>query len=449
MGRQGDSLNTVLTYSPYVGAVLEGDQSAFHFGNPGAEIHIGRNFKASLKRSVSNEKYATYEADASIKPDVNTGYIRTASTNINKALYSLQYNADLNKALYIEKATKNAETEFYASLGASGPATGFAALAKLQQYQASVPPGTQGSAAGKVGPLTQIPFIQDVLGVPNEQYWINELFTKVALPQLHAEQPEVDWIAPLLNLRPAQDVQNLEPDFDSHFFEALRTEVPFIIPREYRMRATIDPYNLYADAAARALREGREAKSLLALSALPSSGTIGDPSTTNAAGFPASQNNTKVELEGLFSQFWKDTRLMIDSCVVAPQTFGKYESNFFTKGFAPYANIETWGLVNLPGFKRPIRCAISPFMQEDRFYFFNGRYAFTGEGPQITESWAKPEKNSDAGAWRDYNDIVIFNTNRAGFKVTIENSTPDAEITTIEQARALIAPPADVLENPS
>jgi hypothetical protein len=252
-----------------------------------------------------------------------------------------------------------------------------------------------------------------------------------------------------MNLRPAQDVQNLEPDFDSHFFEALRTEVPFIIPREYRMRATIDPYNLYADAAARALREGREAKSLLALSGLPSNGVIGDPSTSNAAGFPASQNNTKVELEGLFATHWKATRLMIDSCVCAPETFGKYESNFYTKGFAPYANIETWGLVQLPGFKRPIRTAISPFMQEDRFYFFNARYAFTGEGPQVTESWAKPEKNSDAGAWRDYNDIVIFNPTRAGFKVTIQGTTPDAEITTIDQARALIAPPANVLINPS
>jgi len=446
MGKQGDSQNTIVTYSPFVGAVLDGDQSTFVFDNPGAEMHIGEKFQASLKRVVSDATYATYEADASVKPDVNTKYIRTASAQMHKVAYGLQYNADLNKKLYIAKSLLKAKSEFYASLGNSNHASGLAAMAKLAQFQASVPTGTQGSAAGKVGPLTQIPFIQDVLGVPNEQYWINELFTKVALPQLHAEQPEVDWIAPLLNLRPAQDVQNLEPDFASHFFEALRTEVPFIIPREYRMRATIDPYNLYADAAARALREGREAKSLLALSSLPSLGTIGDPSTSNIAGFPASQNNTKVELEALFATHWKDTRLMIDSCVMSPETFGKYESNFYTKGFAPYANVETWGLVNLPGFKRPIRTAISPFMQDDRLYFFNGRYAFTGEGPQVTESWAKPEKNSDAGAWRDYNDITIFNTNRAGFKVTIENTTPGTEITTIELARALIAPPTDVLE---
>ncbi len=446
MGKQGDSNNQTLTYSSYLGNIMEGDQTYTVLDNPGVEMHIAQKFQASIRRTILRDTYATYEADASVRPDVNTGYMRAASDQMHRVVYSSQYNGSLNKQLYMEKQAEHAKQEFYAAMGADGPATGLAGIAKLAQYQASVPPGTQGSAAGKVGPLTQIPFIQDVLGIPNEFYFINELFTKVALPQLHAEQPEVDWIAPLLNLRPAQDVQNLEPDFDSHFFEALRTEVPFIIPREYRMRATIDPYNLYADAAARALREGREAKSLLSLSSLPSSGTIGDPSTSNAAGFPASQNNTKVELEGLFSQFYKDTRLMIDSVVVAPQTFGKYESNFYTKGFAPYANIETWGLVNLPGFKRPIRAAISPFMQEDRFYFFNGRYAFTGEGPQVTESWAKPENNSDAGAWRDYNDIVIFNPQRAGFKVTIEGTTPDAEITTIEQARALIAPPSDVLE---
>ena len=82
------------------------------------------------------------------------------------------------------------------------------------------------------------------------------------------------------------------------------------------------------------------------------------------------------------------------------------------------------------------------------FYFFNGRYAFTGEGPQVTESWAKPEKNSDAGAWRDYNDIVIFNAKRAGFKVLIENTATPDEVTTIDDARALIAPPDGVL-NPN
>lgn len=447
MGKQGDSNNTILTYSSYKNAVFEGDTSNIVLNNPGVDFALAKSYKAALKRVLSKDTYSTFQADYDVKPDPTTGYVRTAAAQAHRLDYKVQFNADLNKQFFIEAQKQKAQNEFFAS-ASSGPAKGYAALMKMQQLEASVPPGQQGSAAQKVGPLTQIPFIQDVLGVPNEQYWMTELLTKVALPQLHAEIPEVDWIAPFMNLRPAQDVQNLEPDFDSHFFEALRTEVPFLIPREYRMRATIDPYNLYADAAARALREGREAKTLLAMSDLPSLGTIGDPSTSNAAGFPASQNNSKVELEGLFAQHWRDTRLLIDSCIIGPETFGKYESNFYTKGFSPYSNIETWGLVNLPGFKRPIRTAISPFMQENRIYFFNSRYAFLGEGPQVTESWAKPEKNSDAGAWRDYNDIVIFNTNRAGFKVTIENTTPDSEITTIDEARALIAPPSDVLEDP-
>ena len=430
-----------MTYSPYKKMLLAGDQSVISMNNPGVEMHLGQHFIASIKR-VLGAKYPTYEASG--KPDPESNYIRTAAGEIHKVSYEVQMNAALNEEAWKAVQHKKAEHEFFASIGTGKSSASL--YATIAQMNASAPPGPQDSATGKVSPLTQIPFIQDVLGIPNEQYWINELFTKVALPQLHAEQPEVDWIAPILNLRPAQDVHNLEPDFDSHFFEALRTEVPFIIPREYRMRATIDPFNLYADAAARALREGREAKSLLSLSFLPSLGTISDPEAANTSGFPASANNTKKEFEGLFSTHWKDTRLLIDSAVIAPQTFVKYESNFYTKGYAPYSDVELWGLVNLPGFKRPIRVAISPFMQEDRFYFFNARYAFTGEGPQVTESWAKPEKNSDAGAWRDYNDIVIFNPERAGFKVTIDGSSPDAEITTIEQARDLIKPPADVLE---
>lgn len=423
---------------------MAGDQSNVVLNNPGVEMHIASSFMASMKRIVQNEKYDTYQA-SEVQPDPKTGYIRTAAGKMFKASYELDdMRLSLKQEAYSANLKAKAEKELYAAMSDGTPA--YNAYAQLQQLNASAPPGAQDSATGKVSPLTQIPFIQDVLGIPNEQYWINELFTKVALPQLHAEQPEVDWIAPLLNLRPAQDVHNLEPDFDSHFFEALRSEVPFLIPREYRMRATIDPFNLYADAAARALREGREAKSLLALSALPSVGTIENPDTANASGFPASANNTKKELEGLFATHWKDTRLQIDSCVVAPQTFVRYESNFYTKGFAPYNDVELWGLVNLPGFKRPIKCAISPFMQEERLYFFNSRYAFTGEGPQVTESWAKPEKNSDAGAWRDYNDIVIFNPERAGFKVTINGSSPAAEITTIELARDLVKPPTDVLQ---
>ena len=64
----------------------------------------------------------------------------------------------------------------------------------------------------------------------------------------------------------------------------------------------------------------------------------------------------------------------------------------------------------------------------------------------VTETWAKPEANSDAGAYRDYIDVRIFNAKRAGFKAVILGTAPEAEITTLTEARDLIKPPVDILE---
>ena len=128
-----------------------------------------------------------------------------------------------------------------------------------------------------------------------------------------------------------------------------------------------------------------------------------------------------------------------------PVNFAQYESNFFTNGWQGYNDISDWGIIQFPGFKRRIRTTISPFCPLDEMYFFNSRFVFTGEGPMVTESWAKPEANSDAGAYRDYIDVRIFNPFRAGFKAKIDSTTP-TEITTLIEARDLIKPRANLLE---
>ncbi len=430
-----------MTYSPYKGIMMEGDHSAYDLSSPGIDSHIYKHYLASMKRTLQGMSSTLPDQYQASDPK---GSYKRSGFGYKQASYKTQYSGGLNQQLVYKIKQKEAEQSFYASLHDGEGYDPTPALALAQSYEASAPPGVQDSATGKVSPLTQIPFIQDVLGIPNEQYFINELFTKVTLPQLHAEIPEVDWVAAQLQLKPTQRLSNEEPDFISHFFDAKRNEVPYLLPREYRFRATIDPLNLYADAAARALREAREALSLLSLSSLNAAADTPDPATDITNGFPAAENNTKQFWEGLMADHWKSFRILIDSCTMSPRTFVTYESNFFTKGFAPYADVEIWGLVNLPGFKRPIRVAVSPFTPDDQIYFFNSRYAYTGEGPQITETWAKPEINSDAGTWRDYVDIVIFNTIRAGFKTKIVGTTPD-EITTLDEARDLVKPPDNVL----
>ena len=443
------------SYVPYLGMSLKGDHSNSFFGMQDAGMYYANQALATIKRdNVIGENPFT----ANTQHDPNSDYKRQEYSLTPKV--QVEFVASLKKQLWIEAQTKKAQRDFIANGGQLPNAAGLPPYiaaqmySKLNPYQASVPPGGADSATAVVGPLTQIPFIQDVLGFPTPEYYINELTTKVALPQLHAEQPETDWGTPNLQLEPTQYVENRRPDFDSHFFLAKRNEFAFIIPREYRYRATIDPYNIYVRQASDGLRQAREALTLLALSGLPDqngggfgigSADIPDMTTDTAGGYPAALNNTKVTFEQLFSNFWKETRGNIDSVVMNPVDFAQYESNFYTNGWQGYNDVSDWGILQLPGFKRRIRTTISPFCPLNEMYFFNSRFVFTGEGPMVTETWAKPEANSDAGAYRDYVDVRIFNAFRAGFKAKIAGSTP-TEITTLIEARDLIKPRANLLE---
>jgi hypothetical protein len=445
------------TFVPKLGMVLKGDHSNSYFGMPDADLYYAG--LADAQMTVSRGDVSTMHMAA--KQDPDSDYKRGYFGNVAKKV-DLEYSAATKKNLWMEAQVKKAKKSFIANGGNLAALQGMPpAIAaqmlgqKLNPYQGSVPPGGNDSAAQVVGPLTQIPFIQDVLGFPTPEYWINDLTTKVALPQLHAEQPETDWGTPNLQLEPTQFVENRRPDFDSHFFLAKRNEFAFIIPREYRYRATIDPYNIYVRQASDGLRQAREALTLLTLSGLPDQKTGGfdpsgvdipDPRTETAGGYPAALNNSKSFYEQLFSNYWHSTRLQIDSVVMHPVDFVNYESNFYTNGWQGYKDVSDWGLIQFPGFKRPLRTAISPFCPQNRAYFFNSRYVFTGEGPMVTETWAKPEANSDAGAYRDYVDVRIFNAKRAGFKAVILGTAAEAEITTLTEARDLIKPPTDLLE---
>lgn len=447
------------TYVPKLGMTLAGDHSNGYFGMQDARAFYANQAIATVKKSRVSDM-----AHVASTNDPNSKYKRQQYSLIPNITF--EYTAALKKQQWIANQQKKAEEEFIMNAGVIPNMNQYMAAAMFKQsqqstlsnpYNASVPPGGADSASAVVGPLTQIPFIQDVLGFPTEEYTINDLTTKQALPQLHAEQPETDWGTPGLQYEPTQFVENRRPDFDSHFFLAKRNEFAFIIPREYRYRATIDPYSIYVRQASDGLRQAREALTLLALSDLPdqnsadsfvnSGNDIFDPADDNAGNFPAAKFNSKVQYEQFFTKFWKQTRGQIDSIVMNPVDFAAYESNFFTNGWQGYQDVSDWGILQMPGIKRRIRVSSSPFCPEKIQYFFNSRFVFTGEGPMVTETWAKPEANSDAGAYRDYVDVRIFNAKRAGFKGKISTlANFDDEITSLTKARELIKPPKDLLE---
>lgn len=430
-----------MTWVPYLAAVVKGDVSHNHFGHHGVEDLYAPSMLATASPGTVTMPFVAG------KRDPESGYARrqyAASVDDGEGV-RFEFTAALKKELMGRAAEYRARNAALQS-GIARP------------FSASVPPGGDTPASQVVGPLTQIPFVMRVLGMPFENYFIQLLFTKIALQQLHAEIPETDWIAANLQLEETQYVENRRPNFDSHFFLAKRNEVAFVIPREYRMRATIDPFPTYVKTAGIALREAREALALLALSKLPNMNggalftnneNIPDPQADASGGWPAAANNSIAFYERIFAAYYTATRRQIDSIVMHPEDFFNYETNFFSQGFGKYPSAEEWGLVQFPGSRVRRRCAISPFCPRGVAYFFDSSFVFAGEGPMVTESWAKPESNSDAGAFRDYVDMVVQNPKRAGFKgiITGGPGNLNGEITTLRKARDLMKPGDDVLED--
>ena len=203
------------TFVPYLGMVLNGDHSNGYFGMQDAQMYYASQSVATLKMqgNISDIPYVASKDN----PD---GYKRQLYNVSRKPL--LEFTTPLKRQLW-DANRETQKRQAYMQSGGQIP------------YVASVPPGGNDSAAQVVGPLTQIPFIQDVLGFPTPEYHINELTTKVPLPQLHAEQPETDWGTPNLQLEPTQFVENRRPEFQSHFFLAKAQRVRLLYPERVQV----------------------------------------------------------------------------------------------------------------------------------------------------------------------------------------------------------------------
>ena len=168
------------SYIPYLGMVLKGDHSNSVFSMPDARMYYANQAIADVKiqRNYDNVRTAA-------KNDSNSDYSR--QTYDLAPTPTFEFVASLKKQLWIEAKAKQAQQEFIANGGQLPNAEGIPPYlvsqmyAKLSPYQGSVPPGGADSATNVVGPLTQIPFIQDVLGFPTPEYHINELTTKTSI----------------------------------------------------------------------------------------------------------------------------------------------------------------------------------------------------------------------------------------------------------------------------
>jgi len=403
----------VLTYSPYAGAIFDGDVTKMDMTY---SEFIGNRILAEV--GVEQQMVASKKTLESVHQ----------SMSVTKPKFSFQLSASMRKQARQIAAAKELKKAVW-----SGQATP-QQIMLYQQMSASVD--------SRVEKVRTIPLIPTLLGDLPEIYILEQGFTGINVEKLDAKVPEKDSIEVQLQLNPGQKAETDRTNFADHRFSLKRNSCDLLWTTESGMRSDFDLKQIDVANVQTAMRRGRDLLSLLELSKCSTAGsyTIRDPTAANTAGFPNSKYNVVEDMAKIIADFNTQQSAMLSDLFWNSVDFVLWSSSYYTTGFVPSPDYAGYGIVATP--KIPgVRSIVSPMVPRGFVYAVDRSASFRAEGPKATEMERDGSVYSDVGYFHDFVQFKIANPARFTAKITIDGVTPGTEITTLAQARKLTKAP--------
>lgn len=403
----------IMTYSPFAGAIFEGDMSKMDFTY--AE-YFGNRILAEV--GVEQQLVAAKKTLQSVHPDMM----------VQQPKYSFQLSASMRKQARQIAASKALKKAIW-----SGTATP-QQLMQWQQLKASID--------SRVEKVRTIPLIPTIIGGVPDVYILDQGFTPINTEKLDSLVPEQDGIEVGLQLNPGQKTETDRTNFANHRFNVKRNSVDLLWTTESGMRADFDIKQIDVVNTQKSMRRGRDLLSLLELSKCSTAGsyTIRDPTAANTAGFPNAKYNVVEDLANIIAKFNTAQSAMLTDLFWNSVDFVLWSSSYYTTGFVPAPDYNGYGIVATP--KIPgVRSIVSPMVPRGFVYAVDRSAVFRAEGPKATEMERDGSVYSDVGHYHDFVQFKIANPARFTAKITIDGVTPGTEITTLAQARKLTKAP--------
>jgi hypothetical protein len=367
-------------------------------------VYTGDHADADFERAKPRNDFV-----ASLKPKETK---KTSFGNPYKTYQISKFNASVTKALQAIKAKK--EGRFDASL-----------------FEAAI-------NSTNISHITVIPMIREMLGIPDNEFFLENAFRSVPVPQLKARIPERDTFRPQLSLDRLEELDFANLKFGEANFDLKHNDAPIMVPTEDRMTANFDPYTMGLDEASRSLKEARNALALWELTKLSTNASTVADITAVSSGL--SLNNPKKDLANIFNTFYQANRARINITCWNPVDYQLYEANTWVHGYAPGKDVTDYGMVQLAGFP-DVLAIIDSMVPRGFVYAVNAFASLKGEGPLQTETWREQRRNADLGVVRDYVQFMIPNKARYGTKISLAGITPGTEPQTLADVRKLVAVP--------
>ena len=306
---------------------------------------------------------------------------------------------------------------------------------KLGALAASVAknPGMSLNAAVSIANATNLTHLQlirllpEAQGVPDEYFFLEEMFVKRDVPQLEYRETFYDTTATAKYLRRMEESKATDTKYDEIKYDLPKLVDSVYTPIEDIFRTIINPQQVDLSQLNWGFKWKRNQSALAALGQIGNTQSAIGKFESIGAGELHSDNRSAKELNELFNQFLKANDVSITHVAMNTKLFTEYTENTWTKSGPLDLNpirLAGGGVVPLPGIQG-VTAVVDVSLPDNTIYAVNKPNALRlGEGPKIMRRYYDEHKDAEAIKMLDFHQHLSVDNEISKLSRKFRNDNP-------------------------
>ncbi|MBL4817998.1 MAG: hypothetical protein JKY15_02025 [Deltaproteobacteria bacterium] len=257
--------------------------------------------------------------------------------------------------------------------------------------------------------LQMIRLFPEAQGVPDEYFWLDEMFVERDVSMLEGREPFYDTTATARYLDRLEVAKTTKTVYDEIKYDLKKLVDKVFTPIEDMMRTIINPQDIDLGQLRWGFKYQRNQKALLALKDIGNSQSAIGKFEKITSGNLHSDNHAAKELNELFNTFLKANDVKITHVAMNTTLFTEFSENTWTKSGPLDLNpirLSGGGVVPLPGING-VTAIVDVSIPANTIYAVNKPNALRkGEGAKIMRRYYDEEHDAEAIKMLDFNQYL-------------------------------------------
>ncbi len=288
-----------------------------------------------------------------------------------------------------------------------------ALYAKVMAEKNSLSAATTIANSSNLTHLQLIRLFEQAQGIPDEYFYIDEMFLKREIPNLEFRETFYDTTQTAQFLDRMEESKVTTTKYEEIVYDLKKLVDKVYTPIEDILRTIINPQEVDLRQIDWGMKRRRNQEGINELSNIGNTQTTLDSPADIGSNFH-STNNTRKEISNLLSSFLTTNDVSITHIAMSPAMYADYVNNTWTNSGGPNGlqngTLPNGGVVPMPGLMG-ITAVVDPMITSDVTMFaVNKPNALRlGEGPKIMRRYKDEERDADAIKKIDFVQYIAVN----------------------------------------